>query len=317
MITPGQIRAAYLRACDLDVAAFKPGNVSDYAPGHYMDAVAFRTSAQESAVVLADPDKKLGERVYAAVEATRKSVTCNTNLGIILLCAPMAQATLDDPCGCLRENLERLLHQLTTVEDTENVYQAIRLAAPGGLGSSPEHDVAEAPAVDLRTAMARADSWDQIASEYASGFKGVWDRVLPYLDEALDRWYPDLLRATTDLYLFLLATQPDTHVRRRNGARTAQDLCDEAKSMRRRFLAYKDPGHVDRELESMDFRLKKAGINPGTTADLVVAGHFLARLRDVRADSAGTCPGPPKVISTHYKGNVTVLDSGFRAARSS
>lgn len=291
MIIPGQVQAAYLRACDLDVAAFKPGNVSDYAPGHYMDAVAFRTSAQESAVVLADPDKKLGERVYAAVAATRRSVPCNTNLGIILLCAPMAQATLDDPRGFLRDTLARLLHQQTTVADTENVYQAIRLAAPGGLGSSPEHDVADAPVVDLRTAMARAESWDQIASEYASGFSGLWDRVLPYLDEALERWENDLLRATTDLYLYLLATQPDTHVRRRNGARAAQDLCDEANSMRRRFLDPKHSAHVDRELECMDFRLKKAGINPGTTADLVVAGHFLARLCDIRADSAGMHPG--------------------------
>ena len=314
MTTPEQVRAAYLQACDLDLAALKPGNVSNYTPGHHMDAVAFRTSAQASAPMLADPNKKLGERVYAAVAATRRSVHCNTNLGIILLCAPIAQAALDDPSGSLRDTLAGLLQQ-TTVEDTEQVYQAIRLAAPGGLGASPDHDVADTPVVDLRTAMARAESWDQIASEYASGFQGLWDRVLPYLDEALERWENDLLRATTDLYLSLLAEQPDTHVRRRNGAGAAQDLCDQAKAMRRLFLDFENPANVDRELECMDFRLKNAGINPGTTADLVVAGHFLARLRDVRADSAGMHPGQPQVTSAPCRGDVTLLNSGFRAAR--
>ena len=306
MITPGQVKAAYLRACDLDVAALKPGNVSNYAPGHHMEAVAFRISAEASAPMLADPNKKLGERVFTAVAATRNSVHCNTNLGIILLCAPMAQAALADPRGSLRDTLADLL-QRATVKDAEQVYQAIRLAAPGGLGASPDHDVANTPMVDLHTAMARAASWDQIASEYASGFQGFWDRVLPYLDEALERWDNDLLRATTDLYLFLLAKQPDTHVRRRNGARAAQELCDQAKSMRRLFLDFADPANVDRELEYMDFRLKAAGINPGTTADLVVAGHFLARLRDIRADSAGMYPGQPQVASASCEGLCDVI----------
>ncbi len=306
MITPQQVQAAYLRACDLDVAALKPGNVSNYAPGHHMEAVAFRTSAQASAPMLAAPRKNLGERIYAAVAATRRSVNCNTNLGIILLCAPMAQAALDDSGGPLRETLADLLVQ-TTVRDTEQVYQAIRLAAPGGLGASPDHDVTDTPTVDLRTAMARAVSWDQIASEYATGFQGLWDRVLPYLEDALERWDNDLLRATTDLYLSLLAEQPDTHVRRRNGARVAKDLCDQAKAMRRVFLQGGNEACVDRELESMDSRLKKAGINPGTTADLVVAGHFLARLRDIRADSAGDYPGQPQVASASLERLCDVL----------
>lgn len=290
MITPAQVQAAYIRACYLDIEALKPGNVSHCAPGHHMEAAAFKASAQVTAPVLAGTGIQLGQRIYEAVAATKSTVGCNTNLGIILLCAPLAQAALNHAGGSFRTTVADVLQE-TTVDDTEKVYQAIRLAAPGGLGASPAHDVAADPAVNLRTAMSHAASWDQIASEYANSFEGLWDRVLPTLDAALERWGGDLRWATTDLYLYLLANQPDTHVCRRNGTRAAQELCDQASSMHRLFLNSENRAFVRRELERMDGCLKNAGINPGTTADLVVAGHCLARLRDSRALFAGAHPG--------------------------
>jgi len=294
MMPPQQVQAAYLKACDLDVAAPKPGNVSDYAPGHDMDAEVFRISAQASAPPLANPNASLGERVLTAVTASQNSVNCNSNLGIILLCAPIAQAAFSGCKRTLRESLLDVLEK-TTVDDAQKVYRAIRLATPGGLGASPEHDVANTPHVDLRTAMARAISWDQIAGEYASGFAGLWDRVLPHLDAALARWKYDLLRATTDLYLALLAEEPDTHVRRRHGDHAARQLCHQAELMRRIFLNFKDPVKVDHALQCMDLRMKAARINPGTTADLVVAGHFLAQLHAPGAEFAGMRPGHTRV----------------------
>src|SRR5664279_5781975 len=87
-----QLGELYCQACEVDVQAFKPGNVSVYADGHDMSVADFRLSAKVSTEPLCNFDYSLGEKIYYAVKATREAVGCNTNLGIILLCAPLIQA---------------------------------------------------------------------------------------------------------------------------------------------------------------------------------------------------------------------------------
>ncbi len=54
----------------------------------------FISSAEASAQHIADPKPTgLGQRILKAISAThQEAVGCNTNLGIVLLCAPLAQA---------------------------------------------------------------------------------------------------------------------------------------------------------------------------------------------------------------------------------
>jgi triphosphoribosyl-dephospho-CoA synthase len=140
-----RIGDAYRAACALELDALKPGNVHRASAGHGMTVADFLTSAAVSADPLTEPGLGLGERVYRAVAATRAAVGCNTNLGIILLCAPLIQAALDPAApATLRA---RLLTVLCAADrrDMDGLNRAIRLAAPGGLGESAQHDVA-APA---------------------------------------------------------------------------------------------------------------------------------------------------------------------------
>jgi triphosphoribosyl-dephospho-CoA synthetase len=83
---------AYLEAFRLDVQALKPGNVSVGSPGHGMRAEDFLRSAEASAEQIARRGPTLGERVRLVVAASRRLADCNTNLGIVPLCAPLAQA---------------------------------------------------------------------------------------------------------------------------------------------------------------------------------------------------------------------------------
>ncbi|MCA1852023.1 MAG: triphosphoribosyl-dephospho-CoA synthase, partial [Beggiatoa sp.] len=141
------VREAVLASCRLDVLAFKPGSVSLPSPGHGMTAKDFLTSAEAVAPILSAPGLSLGRRVLTSVEATRRAVGCNTNLGIVLLCAPLAQAALE--AGVSRDwrpHLRAVLHTLD-VQNTRDVFRAIVLAAPAGLGQSGRHDVHEAPEV--------------------------------------------------------------------------------------------------------------------------------------------------------------------------
>ncbi len=91
-MSPEAIRRAFVAACEAELAALKPGNVHVHAEGHGMTVAEFRTSAAVASVPLCAAGSGLGARILGAVQATRAAVGQNTNLGIVLLCAPLAMA---------------------------------------------------------------------------------------------------------------------------------------------------------------------------------------------------------------------------------
>ena len=103
----------------------------------------FEASAVAAAPFLAAAGEKVGVRILRAVEASFAAAGCNTNLGILLLCAPLAAAAETPLQGPLRDRLRVVLNSFDD-EDAAAVFAAIRTANPGGLGSVPEQDVADA-----------------------------------------------------------------------------------------------------------------------------------------------------------------------------
>jgi triphosphoribosyl-dephospho-CoA synthase len=90
---PSEIIAeAFVAACRDELHAPKPGNVHIFAAGHGMTAAQFEDSAAAAAGPLCAPGARVGARIRGAVGATIKAAGTNTNLGIILLCAPLAAA---------------------------------------------------------------------------------------------------------------------------------------------------------------------------------------------------------------------------------
>ena len=90
--TSEQLAQAYKNACMAELQALKPGNVHVFSDGHGMTIHDFIKSADVSADIITRPDSSVGERIYFAVEATQNAVGLNTNLGLILLCAPLIHA---------------------------------------------------------------------------------------------------------------------------------------------------------------------------------------------------------------------------------
>ncbi|MCB1800420.1 MAG: triphosphoribosyl-dephospho-CoA synthase [Gammaproteobacteria bacterium] len=272
-----ELQRLYRVACAQDVIAFKPGNVSYASPGHGMDADTFRRSAQASAQPLTEPGLALGERVLAAVVATRAAVACNSNLGILLLCAPLVQATINYPDKPLHEGVRRVLRN-TSVADSLAVYEAIRIAAPGGLGEVDEHDVSLGTRLTLTDVMSYAAPRDLIAAQYVNAYADLFDTALPFLDGALRRCRTGA-DAVTALFLFLLSRYPDTHITRKFGADSARKVSQTAGDVRAAWDDATQPGEALRHLIAFDKQLKSAGLNPGTTADLCVATLFSHHLR--------------------------------------
>lgn len=270
--------SAFLEACELDVLAFKPGNVGIESPGHGMTARDFLISAEVAAPHLADRALGLGERIYRGVAATREAVACNTNLGIVLLTAPLihaAQQRADDEsfADALRRSLAGF-----DQEQTDWVYRAIRLAAPGGLGKSARHDVNKAPETTLLTAMREASRRDCIARQYANGYADLFAACQGPLVEARARWRLDDQRMST-LFLGFLADFPDSHIARKHGAATAEGVRQMARLCQAELRQCAHWADARLSLKQLDRRLKLAGLNPGTSADLSVATWLLDRLR--------------------------------------
>ena len=277
------IVAAYLAACLAELAALKPGNVHVFAAGHGMTTADFEASARASAPVMGRPDLSVGARIHAAVEATRGVIGCNTNLGIVLLCAPLAAAAML-PGGALRERLRRVLDRLDVV-DAESAFAAIRLAEPGGLGTPPEHDVRRPAAVSLLAAMKAARDRDRIAYQYATAYADVFETGIPAYRDSLRRWSAETW-ATSATYLEFLARFPDTHIARKSGVEAARRVSAMAEPLAVRLRAPNDPASLTAELLAFDAELKAAALNPGTSADLTVASLFAARLEDALNDAA-------------------------------
>jgi triphosphoribosyl-dephospho-CoA synthase len=263
-------------ACLLEASAAKPGNITpahDFADTTYADMVRSALALGPAFASERARRRGVGELIADGVQATGRVTDANTNLGIVLLYAPLVRAaatrTGDET---LRSATERVLAQLD-VEDAATAFAAIVQARPGGLGDAPEHDVRAPASVSLREAMAAAASRDSIASEYATGYAIVFDDGLPLLADAL-RQPASTLDAIVSLHLGLLATRPDTLIARKAGAQAAGAVTAAARQVREGTLSLDD---FDASLRGDDHRL-----NPGTTADLVAATLLAALLSGVR-----------------------------------
>jgi len=262
-------------ACVLEASATKPGNVT---PLHEFSDMSF-ADLMRSALALGpvfDSERVraagVGELILDGVRATAAVAEANTNLGIVLLFAPLARAAVTRRGGePLRAALERVL-RATDVDDAAAAFQAIVAARPGGLGDADDHDVRAPARVGLRTAMAAAADRDSVASEYATSYAIVFESGLPLLTDALGEGAATL-DAIVSLHVGLLAEHPDTLIARKAGTDAARAVSQAARAVRDGL----------RTLAQLDANLRRDGhrLNPGTTADLVAATLLAAQLTGV------------------------------------
>jgi triphosphoribosyl-dephospho-CoA synthase len=263
-------------ACLLEVSAAKPGNIN---PTHEFSDTTYADMVR-SALALGPVfgrgravERSVGELIADGVEATARVARANTNLGIVLLFAPLVRAAVTRRAEqSLRSGVERILARLD-VDDAAAAFAAIASAQPGGLGAAPEHDVRAPARVSLREAMAAAAHRDSIASEYVNGYAIVFDSAVPLLDEAL-RNGSSTLDAIVSLHVGLLASHPDTLIARKAGDAAARSVSAAARSVREGAMSLAD----------FDASLRRDGnrLNPGATADLVAATLLAALLSGVR-----------------------------------
>jgi triphosphoribosyl-dephospho-CoA synthase len=270
-------------ACAMEVLCPKPGNVGPGRPFKYMNEMSFIASAigLADAFAAAAPVGRLVER---AAGAAKKLTGRNTNLGIILLMAPLAKAAddrdrADGAMGSdLRESAARVLAALDD-EDSAAIYRAIRSAAPEGLGGSDRYDV-NGETHPIMEAMRFASAWDSVASEYASGYRITFGLTAPRLGELWESGHT-LRTSIAQTFLALLGEVPDTLIARKLG----RGVSEEASLIARRALGL--GGYLSEEGRLAASKLRSLLedpdnlMNPGTTADLMAAGIFVFLLNEL------------------------------------
>lgn len=284
-------------ACCLEASATKAGNVTPAAAFSDMEFSDFLISGMSIAPVFeCAGDKSVGELVLGAVTATRERLDINTNLGSILLLAPLAKAVAtwerlqahqtDPRSGAtqLRPTMQHLqvvtrdVLNALTAHDAQLVYSAIRLAKPGGLGRAAIHEVHTAPPPDLRIAMAAVATLDAVARQYVNGFDDICGRLATWLRRSLARGC-DLQQAITEVQLRWLTLEPDGLIVRKVGSQLAEEAQQLAAIALEEWL---ETGACGVRWHALDSFLRADGHsrNPGTTADLIAAALFVLLTTD-------------------------------------
>lgn len=218
----------------------------------------------------------------------------NVLLGHILILAPLSAAAIiclktkkchiDD----LKHNLCKLIEK-STEQDTVNMYEAIRLCNPGGLGKIEKYDINDensfndiiSDKINLKKIFDLSKEYDLISLEYSTGFNIILNEGMPYFFNIF-RQYNDINIATVNTYLKLLSLNPDTLIIRKSGIDSALYVSKKASKILEYGGISSEQGlrlaiDLDNELQEKNGRL-----NPGTTADLISGVIFATLLFGLR-----------------------------------
>ncbi len=285
-------------ACVLEVTAPKPGNVHRGADFEDVTFSDFLISAVAIGGVFDLADLSFGQSVLQAVKQTQTFVGTNTNLGIVLLLAPLVNAArktrLHGEKRLTSELVAECLSELTAA-DGRIVFEAIAIAKPAGMGEVPAYDVNETSQgeVDLLAAMELAADRDSIAKQYTNGMADVFGLGQRLLSQGREL-FEDLNSAIVFAHVAWMAQQPDSLIARKLGlpvAQQAQQMAQRAvdvvlhsdafEAIKKGQAARLDEDTADRfwqRVADLDFWLRSDGHlrNPGTTADLIAATLFVA-----------------------------------------
>ena len=250
----------------------KPGNVDrhrDHDDLRFEHFVTGAVGAREGLDRAAE-GAPVGEAFERAVAGMSDQTGGNTQFGAVLLVVPLVRAAA---AGDLTPESARAVVGRTGVEDAVGFYRAFEhvdvavddppddLVLPDvrrGGNAAPE---LRERGLTLADVMAESAPGDGIAREYTEGF----GRTFRMADRIRDRSGPVTDRAA-GAYLEALAAEVDTFVVTTHDRATAEEV-------RRRARAARDG---EEDPEKLADELVERGINPGTTADLVAGGLFVA-----------------------------------------
>ena len=277
-ITISDVKDAYIYSCKKDIEAIKPGNVNLISPDNDTTADDYIRSCILSSEKLFILDLSLGERVLESIIITRDTINTNTNLGIVLLCALISHSIIYYPSEKFW-NAIKLSIDNSSPSDTESICKAINIAKPSGLSRNinQKYDTDKSPSIGLKELMCYASAYDRISYEYCNYLGGIRTQILPMLDRRLKASnYIDISLSLA--FLEILANVEDSHICRKFGHKIAKKTSNHANDLLKILEKDSSRDNTVKELNHLDYEYKEKGINPGTTADLLLSSVMIDRL---------------------------------------
>lgn len=296
----------------LEISAYpKPGNVhrtSDFQETVYEHFLASAVALTPHFAHGADQGVKVLEKNVALSRVgvgriIKEAVTDvnawqhggNTLLGSIILLIPMATAAgltfaQDSSLSInnLRRNLKRVVEG-TSADDALNLYDAITLAQPGGLGKSPQLDVTDVKSkqeisdqhISLFEVFKISAPWDSVSKEWVTNFHITFGIGYPFFLQQLNET-KNVNAATVHTYLKILSEIPDTLITRKAGEDKSKWVSGQAGQILE--VGGLNTSEGRRRIQEFDQKLHDADhkLNPGTTADITSAVLAVAILGGYR-----------------------------------
>jgi len=248
----------------------KPGNIDrchDYADTRLDHFLASAVLAKPVFSAVEDGRLSLGEAMRDAVARTNMHNGGNTHFGAFLLLLPLLAGR--GITGAAE------LVQKTTVTDAVLFYEAfgltqvrVRTEDPMDVNDPASVQRLRDGQITMYKVMEYSAPHDMVAREWTNGF-------------VLTRWAADLLlqqdggiHAIPTMFLTLMAEYPDTFIAKKFDDATAEQVMHKAR----------DVQNGRRTLAAFDEECIQAGINPGSLADICIAGIFTALLEGWKWD---------------------------------
>ncbi len=271
----------------LEVSATpKPGNIDrdhNYTDTRFEHFLASAVGVYPVLEKAARSKSGVGALIHEAVaESAQWQKGGNTHFGAFILLIPLVIAA--GKCEnktCLKAQVQKVVKE-TIVEDAIDFYRAFSEARVKvkpvddlALGDAASLDKIRVQGLTLFKMMEISGSYDMIANEWVNNFQKTFECAESIKTKIKKYGINDAVVLT---FIELLSGNKDTFIQTKFDSKKAEEV-----SMRAREILQKgDIDDIRDEIHSFDEELLKEGINPGSTADIIIAGLFVALFEGMR-----------------------------------
>ncbi len=284
---PSHIARCAQLAMLLEVSATpKPGNIDrdhNYEDTRFEHFLASAVGVYPVLEKAARSKSGAGALIHeAVVESSRWQNGGNTHFGAFLLLIPLVMAGgRCENTRCLKAQVQKVVRE-TTVEDAIELYRAfseakvkVKPVADLDLGDASSIDTIEERGLTLFNLMEISNSYDMIAEEWVNGFIKTFQCATSIRDKIRKHGINDVVVLT---FMEILSRNKDTFIQTKFDHKKAEEV-----SLRAKEILQK--GDIDRIRDTIctfDEELLSEGINPGSTADIIIAGLFVSLFEGMR-----------------------------------
>ena len=269
----------------------KPGNVDrdhNYPDTHFEHFLASAVSVYPVLKKASADNKDIGKYIHeAVVESAKWQSGGNTHFGAFILLIPLVMGagklrTQMNGSPDIFHGLEQCTMKLvkdTSTDDSVELYKAFSKVGVR-INDVDDLDLADPASIDvirsrgttLYQLMEISSSYDMIAREWTTGFQLTFKCANSILEKYMSMSINDTLVWT---FLEILAGNPDTFIRTKFDLERAKEVSGRARHIVERINSYGFE-NAKPDIEQFDEQLLSEGVNPGSTADIIIAGLFVA-----------------------------------------